>query len=41
MEYLGFESIDNGVYQCIIFHIVSDEEVGFQQPVCPEKTQHR
>lgn len=28
-------------YQCTIFHTVSDEEVGFQQPICLEKTRHR
>jgi hypothetical protein len=37
----GFGSIDNSVHECTIFHTVSDEEVGFQQPVCLEKTRHR
>ena len=41
VEYLGFGNIDNGVHQCTILHTVSDEEVGFQQPICLEKTRHR
>ena len=38
VEYLGFGNIDNGVHQCTILHTVSDEEVGFQQPMSREDT---
>ena len=31
-------NIDNGVHQCTILHTVSDEEVGFQQPMSREDT---